>query len=215
MPKGIYIRTKEHGKNISKANLGRKLTEEQCKKISKAISGKKRSKEFCDNLNKRFKNKNLLIKRNKKISETLKGREFSKKTIQKMSKAREGKTHLPETKLKMRKSAIKRVFLGNGKLPAYNKQACEIFKQFDLQNNTKGRFAIYGDGEFYIQELGYWLDYINFDLKLIIEVDEKHHRKQQEKDLIRQQEIQNFYPDFKFVRFKDSEMNKILEEKHG
>ena len=34
MPKGIYPRTKQHCKNISKAKMGKKLSEEHKRKIS-------------------------------------------------------------------------------------------------------------------------------------------------------------------------------------
>ena len=57
--------------------------------------------------------------------------------------------------------------------PNFNKKACEVFKEFDEINKTQGRYAMYGGGEFRIHKLGYSPDYINFDLKLIIEIDEK------------------------------------------
>jgi hypothetical protein len=113
-----------------------------------------------------------------------------------------------------RLTALKRIEENYGiPYPNYNPSACEIFKKFDERNHTQGRYAIYGDGEYQIKELGYFPDYINFDLKLIIEVDEPYHEKsiQKSKDIDRQKEIQEFYPDFKFLRFKDSEMNKVLE----
>ena len=34
MPKGIYPRSEQHNKNISKAKMGKKLSEEHKKKIS-------------------------------------------------------------------------------------------------------------------------------------------------------------------------------------
>lgn len=89
--------------------------------------------------------------------------------------------------------------------PGYNLKACECFKQFDIDNNTTGQYATNG-GEFYIEELGYWIDYINHDLKLIIEWDEKKHFKNgqlREKDIIRQQKIQELYPNYEFKRIKE------------
>lgn len=41
MPKGVYTRTKEHGRNISKANKGRKLSKEHRKSLSEATKGEK------------------------------------------------------------------------------------------------------------------------------------------------------------------------------
>jgi len=64
---------------------------------------------------------------------------------------------------------------------------------------------MYGGGEYHIRKLGYFLDYINFYKKIIIEWDESYHfdeeGKLREKDVIRQKEIQKVFPDFKFIRF--------------
>jgi hypothetical protein len=90
-------------------------------------------------------------------------------------------------------------------MPGYNKTACEYFKKFDEEHNTKGRYAMYGGGEYKIEELGYFVDYINFDLKLIIEWDEPRHYvngQLRDKDIIRQEEIQKLYPYFEFRRIK-------------
>ena len=99
-----------------------------------------------------------------------------------------------------------------GKFPSYNKNTIPIFQEFDRLNNTRG---IYATNPYEFQCLGYSLDYINFDLKLIIEIDEPRHEKpiQKAKDIIRQEEIQELYSDFEFLRFKDTEMNKTLEIK--
>lgn len=88
--------------------------------------------------------------------------------------------------------------------PFYNQKACEYFKQFDEINNTFGQYATSG-GE--LRVLGYWLDYINHDKKLIIEWDEKHHYindKLKEKDIERQKEIENHFPDYTFIRIRES-----------
>lgn len=121
-----------------------------------------------------------------------------------------------ETRRKWRLAKIRHIEKNYGiACPNYNPKACEVFKKFDEKNNTKGRYAVYGNGEYRIPSLYYSLDYINFELKLIIEVDEQQHFEKsgelREYDVIRQREIQEKYPDFKFLRFKDNEMNKILE----
>lgn len=118
----------------------------------------------------------------------------------------------PERKLKNRMAKIKQIEENHGICyPSYNKTACEYFKKFDEEHNTKGRYAIYGGGEYKIKELGYFIDYINFDLKLIIEWDERRHHyiggKLREKDIMRQQKIQKFYPDFEFKRIKEEDNN--------
>jgi very-short-patch-repair endonuclease len=93
--------------------------------------------------------------------------------------------------------------------PNFNPKACDYFEKFDKENNTSGQHARNG-GEFHIKELGYWVDYINHDLKLIIEWDEEKHfteNKLIEKDIIRQQEIQELYPDYEFRRIRENEFN--------
>jgi len=119
-----------------------------------------------------------------------------------------GKKHTDDTKRRMRLSVIKYMELNYGIIPQpfYNLKACEYFKKFDEENNTQGRYAVYGNGEYFIKELGYYPDYINFEKKLIIEWDEKDHYvagKLSERDVIRQKEIQELYPDFEFRRIRD------------
>lgn len=95
---------------------------------------------------------------------------------------------------------------GQQLVPNWNQKACEYFKQFDEENNTQGQYATNG-GEYHIKELGYWIDYINHDLKLIIEWDERKHfdvyGNLKEKDIIRQNEIQEMFPEYEFRRIKE------------
>jgi len=119
-----------------------------------------------------------------------------------------------KTKLKQRQAAIRRIKENNGICwPSYNKKACEFFKSYDEKNNTKGHYAVYGGGEYHIKELGYFPDYINFEKKIIIEWDEKYHKYRKEKDKQRQKEIQEFYPDFKFLRYKEEGINTAVQRK--
>ena len=148
-----------------------------------------------------------------------KGVKLSKETIEKMKVSLKGRVSprkgvklSEETKLLIGKASrlavIQRKMLNNGvSFPNYNKKACEFFKCFDEKNCTKGRYAVYGNGEYHIKDLGYWTDYINFDLKLIMEYDESHHYDTndslREQDIQRQEEIQELFPDFKFERIKE------------
>lgn len=117
----------------------------------------------------------------------------------------------PIIRKKMRVKCVERMqnSLKNGNQisPNWNPKACDYFEQFDGENNTRDLHARNG-GEFYIKELGYWVDYINHDLKLIMEYDEKYHlrKKQKEKDERRQSEIENVYPNYKFIRIKEHEI---------
>jgi len=59
-------------------------------------------------------------------------------------------------------------------------------------------------GEFYIKELGYWLDGYDKENNVVYEFDEKYHdnQKQKQKDMLRQQDIINHLK-CKFIRIKD------------
>ncbi len=113
-----------------------------------------------------------------------------------------------ERRRKVRVRATERA-VRQGKIPSYNETACEFFEQFDRDHNTRGQYATNG-GEFHIKALGYWLDYMNLDLKLIIEWDEESHYdakgKLRKRDVERQQEIQGHFSDFKFIRIRQRDM---------
>ncbi len=81
---------------------------------------------------------------------------------------RPNEKHTDKTKKKLRKIRIQQIsdakFNGHQVIPSWNPKACDYFEQFDKDNNTSGHHARNG-GEFHIKELGYWVDYINHDLK--------------------------------------------------
>ena len=144
----------------------------------------------------------------KKISlnnaKTFLGKHHTEENKKKFSENAKNRT--PEHLKKLRIARLKQVEENYGKFsPNYNRKACEWFREFDLKNNTKGRYALYGDGEFLIKGLGYWVDYINFDKKLIIEWDEKAHlgEKKKMKDVIKEKEIRKLFPDFNFLRIQE------------
>lgn len=121
-----------------------------------------------------------------------------------------GKTHSQETKRKIRLQRLERLeeTFGVGFVPNWNKKACKYFEKFDKENNTEGQYATNG-GEYKIEELGYWVDYINHDLKIIIEWDEYRHYfkgKLKEKDVLRQKEIMGLYPEYEFIRIDERKM---------
>ena len=94
-------------------------------------------------------------------------------------------------------------------VPNWNPKACDYFEKFDLENNTQGQHARNG-GEYHIKELGYWVDYINHEKKIIIEYDEKYHEKQKQKDIRRQEEIEKHFSDYKFYRIRESNLTEDL-----
>ena len=208
------IKNKENFTCFSCLKRGKKRApfSEECKqKMSESTKGEKNpmfgnhhSKETC-----------------KKIGESSKGeksvwfgKEHSEETKKKISESHKGIKPPKETKQKLRLARIKNIEKNYGIcMPSYNKEACEYFKRFDIANKTEGRYAVNGNGEYQIKELGYFPDYINFDLKIIIEWDEKYHFQNgnlREKDIRRQKEIQEFYPDYAFIRIKQGDYSGFI-----
>ena len=104
-----------------------------------------------------------------------------------------GRKHTDDSKLKMRTSAINRIsevhFNGGQVIPNYNPSSIPIIEQkanelgiTDLQHAENG-------GEFYIKELGYWVDGYSKEKNIVIEYDEPHHKRQVEADQRRQKKI--------------------------
>lgn len=132
----------------------------------------------------------------KKKSLALKGR----------SPAFKGKKHSLETKLKMRLKRIEdldKKFPNGWTSPNYNKKACVLFEKINSELNWNGQHAE-RVREFRI--LGYFLDYYEPTLNVVIEYDEKNHEKpkQKQRDLEKQilvtQEL-----NCKFYRIKEGE----------
>ena len=152
------------------------------------------------------------------------GRKHTKETIEKMRKAATGRPGpnkgIPksdETKQKMRISAIKWIEKSKGQCsPRYNSNACKIFDDINKKMNWKGLHAENG-GEFHIKELGYWVDYYEPNLNLVIEYDEKYHNNSIyiNKDYNRQKKIEEVLG-CKFFRIKETDniesIHKQLKE---
>ncbi len=108
------------------------------------------------------------------------------------------KHHSEETKKKIRLHLIKRIqdnkYNGKQFYPVYNRNSIPILEQkakelgiTDLQHAENG-------GEFYIKELGYWVDGFSKEKNIVIEYYEKYHHnlKQKQKDKLREKEIIKF-----------------------
>jgi len=197
LTKETDVRVNKYAKKLSITVKGRLNKTWKGKKLEDIVGFKKAQE---------LKTKKSEMRKNKNYAQ-LYGEIRSKEIREKQSLSLQKTCSSSKIRQKRRQLAVERVLLGNGNFPNYNLKACEFFKAFDEQNNTKGRYAVYGNGEYYIEELGYWPDYINFDKKLIMEYDESHHFDNndnlKEKDVIRQKEIQKFYPNFKFKRIKN------------
>jgi hypothetical protein len=111
-----------------------------------------------------------------------------------------GKKHSTESLRKMRLAAIERIsiakFNGNQMMPNYNISSISILEEIakemgitDLQHAENG-------GEFFIKELGYFVDGYSKEKNVILEYDEPHHFNSdgslKESDVIRQKEIEEY-----------------------
>jgi len=95
-------------------------------------------------------------------------------------------------------------FDGNQVFPSYNKKACEIFDEISKKENIHIQHAMNG-GEYYIKELGFWLDGYDSINNVVYEYDEKYHFSNGElrdKDINRQIDVEIFLG-CKFIRIKD------------
>lgn len=93
----------------------------------------------------------------------------------------------------------------------YNKQACRIFDEINKELDWNGQHAENG-GEYHINKLGYSVDYYEPNLNIVIEYDEPYHKKQIEKDKIRQLKIQK-HLGCKFYRLSEiHSWRKVLNE---
>lgn len=92
--------------------------------------------------------------------------------------------------------------------PRYNPDACELFDRINKEMGWSGVHALNG-GEFYVKELGYWVDYYEPNLNIIIEYDELHHenKKRRMRDIKRQQKITQLL-NCKFYRISETESYK-------
>jgi len=149
------------------------------------------------------------------------GKTHTTETIEKIRKSatgrpgpNKGKIFSEETKKKMRVAAIERISRSIGQFgPRYNSTACIIFNAINSHFNWNGVHAENG-GEYYVNTLGYWVDYYEPTLNLVIEYDEKRHTYSiyKDRDVIRQNEIVK-YLGCKFIRISEADTLEIVYNK--
>lgn len=184
-------------KSCSKAGenhpkYGKSITEEHKQKLIKAISVP------CSD------------EKKKKISDANKGRKMSKEFRENIANRLRGKKLPEEVKRKIRLTIIKQIEekkLNGGQMhPNYNPSSIPIIEQkanelgiTDLQHAENG-------GEFFISDLGYWVDGYSKEKNIVIEFDEAHHFDSDgnliEKDIKRQKEIEK-YLGCEFIRISE------------
>jgi len=190
----------EQKSHLSKINIGKKLSQETKDKISKSNTGKKHTDEYKKLIsyrqmgeNNSFYGKIPTKEHREKLSKSNKGKIRSPEYRLKMSKSKTGKKHTDETRKKIRLFRIKEIERKFGQItPNYNPVACQYFNKLMDETNTHIQHAENG-GEFYIPELGYWVDGYDEINNTIYEFDEKHHFDAfgdlKDKDIHRQNEI--------------------------
>jgi very-short-patch-repair endonuclease len=123
------------------------------------------------------------------------GKKHSQESNQKNREKHLGKIHSKETKFKIRKKILEKIKnnLKNGYqiLPFYNSKACKLMDEYGKENGYNFQHAMNG-GEYFISELGYWVDGVDHDKKTIIEYYERHHKSKEKKDEQRINEIKKF-----------------------
>lgn len=121
----------------------------------------------------------------------------------------------PEERLRKRLAMIEKLKQEHGQMyPFYNKRACEYF---DMLNVERGWTIQHGEngGEYYVKELGYWMDGYDKERNIVIEYDEPRHYtvngQLKEKDVRRMHEIIDHLK-CSFYRYdeKNSRLYKVI-----
>ena len=122
-----------------------------------------------------------------KISETLKRNKSNIGDLNGMKR--------PENRTKVRLAMVKKLEQQFGQVyPFYNKSSCEYFNNLNIERGWNLQHAENG-GEFYLKDLGYWLDAYDKERNIVVEYDERRHYHVDgslvEKDIRRMNDIIN------------------------
>ena len=120
-----------------------------------------------------------------------------------------GRKHSDETKRNSRLRTIERLKSITGHYhPPYNKTACAYFDKLMKESDIHIQHALNG-GEYFVSELGYWLDGYDIINNVAYEFDElRHHYDNGElldKDKRRQREIEE-HLNCRFIRIREDEI---------
>jgi G:T-mismatch repair DNA endonuclease (very short patch repair protein) len=178
MPRGVYKKSEEHKRNLSKSLTGRTLSKEHCKNISLGNTGKKLTDETIQKMVKSHQGLHPTEESIKNMSGAHKGKTFTEEHCKNLSKSHIGKSKSGKTIKKMIEAAkknwqkkeykekqIKAVFKGCNIKP--NK--LEMFLDKLLQELFSNQYKYVGDGKKIIA--GKCPDFINVNgQKKIIEL---------------------------------------------
>ncbi len=170
--------------------------------------------------------KNIGIKRSlkskRRMSSSQKGRKHTEETKQKISGKNNGmygihrygslnpfygKKHTEKTRRKMRIAACKRVLqkIKNGRFSNSNPKEETYFRLLEQKNQWNGIYNGKCKTQYFIENLGYFVDYYEPSLNIVIEYDEPRHYingNLKEKDIERMNKIKNHLK-CKFLRFNE------------
>jgi hypothetical protein len=163
---------KQQRKCISCAAKLKVFSNEHRKNLSIANTGKKPN----DDTREKMRNSRL-------------GKKHSDETKKKIAEGNRGKQYSVESIRKMRISTLELLENTVGQIsPRYNPVACKAIDEYGKLYGYNFQHAMNG-GEFYIKELGYWVDGYDKEKNVVIEYYETYHARQIERDTRRKEEI--------------------------
>ena len=118
----------------------------------------------------------------------------------------EAKDHIAKSS---RIATLKRIEENFGRpFPCYSRVACSVFKELDEKYKLEeySQYATHNGGEYRINELGYFLDYINHKTKMIIEWDDTSHFREGKRthhDMRRWREVREYFPDYLYISVEE------------
>lgn len=176
-------------RKLRKASTGRVMSEETKRKISEANKGKVFSEESRRKMSK--------AKRGRSAKEIW-GPDRAEEIKRAGSERWSGENNpnygnaiqfTTEYKKNLRKAHLKRIQAkGIEVYPNYNPSSIPILEEYARKNNLNLQHAENG-GEFYIEELGYWVDGYDSEKNVVVEYYENHHYRQSDRDNSRKKEI--------------------------
>jgi hypothetical protein len=137
--------------------------------------------------------------------------------IAKCGSLNKGRKCSDENRKKFRLLAVERLKATKKNFhPGYNTNACYFFNRIMKKTGTNIKHAL-NSGEYYISDLGYWIDGYDLENNIVYEFDEKYVNynilgNYQEKDIIKQKEITNLLK-CTFIRIKLSDVAVIKNRK--
>lgn len=138
-----------------------------------------------------------------------------RQSLKGMTSPMKGRQHTDESKRKMRISAVKRLknIFGNSFHPSVNPREGLFFERLEYERGWDGIYHQKTGTQHHMDTLGYWVDYYEPTLNIVVEYDETNHYDSnwelKDSDKKRQNEIINEL-NCKFYRY--NEVKKILYE---